>query len=107
MRCDDVPVRTTKSDQRSYYFDEHVDLVLVNSTTQHKEPPHLHSDNYESYILISGRMIINIEGEEILLQEGDLVTINPGACHHFETMDEEVVFMAIKKEPGLDDKEMC
>jgi quercetin dioxygenase-like cupin family protein len=52
-------------------------------------------------------MILNVEGEAIWLQEGDLVTVKPGTCHHFETFDEKVSFLAIKKQPGLDDKKLC
>lgn len=107
MRRGDVKLRDTESDQRLYYFDEQVDLTMVTSHKSHVEPAHLHSENFESYLVIQGKMILNIEGEAIWLYQGDMVRVNPGICHHFETTDEKVVFIAIKKISGLKDKESC
>ena len=107
LHSSDVKVRETKSDLRLYYFDEDVDIVVVTGSKSHIEPAHLHSENTEIYFVIQGRMVLNVEGEALWLQQGDLVTVKPGACHYFETFDEKVIFLAIKKEPGLDDKELC
>jgi quercetin dioxygenase-like cupin family protein len=63
--------------------------------------------NTETYYVVRGKLLLNVEGHDIWLTKGDLVIVNPGACHHFETTEEEVVFIAIKEEPGLDDKKAC
>lgn len=107
MRVDDVKVRDTGSDRRLYYFDRTVDIVVVTSSKRHTESAHLHTVNTEIYYIVRGKLLLNVEGQDIWLDEGDLVLVNPGTCHHFETTGEEVVFMAIKKEPGLDDKKLC
>jgi quercetin dioxygenase-like cupin family protein len=107
MRVNDVKVRDAENDQRLYYFDDTVDMVVVTSSKRHIESAHLHMMNTEIYYVVRGKLLVNVEGQDIWLNEGDLVLVNPGACHHFETTDEEVMFIAVKKEPGLDDKKSC
>ena len=107
MRCDEVKARIEPNQRRNYYFDDLIDLVLVQISKKHVEPDHLHTENTEFYLVIRGKLLLNVEGEEVWLSEGDLLTVNPGACHHFETTAEEVLFLAIKKKPGLDDKKRC
>ena len=107
IRLNDAKVRDTESDRRLFYFDETVDIVVVTGARRHVEPSHLHTMNTEIYYVIRGRLLVSVEGHECWLNEGDLVVVNPLACHHFETTDEEVIFMAIKKEPGLKDKKVC
>jgi quercetin dioxygenase-like cupin family protein len=107
MRADDVKVREAEHDRRLFYFDDTVDIVVVTGSKCHIEPAHRHTHNTEFYYVIQGRLLLGIEGQRFWLNEGDLATVYPGACHHFETTDEKVVFMAIKKEPGLTDKESC
>lgn len=107
IRRNDIKVCDSKSDQRLYYFDKHVDFVVVTNFRSHVEPAHLHEENTEIYFMIQGKMLLNVEGEAICLHEGDMVIVNPGACHHFETSDDKVIFIAMKKEPGLDDKKLC
>ena len=107
MRVNDVKVRDAENDRRLYYFDNTVDIVVVTISKRHIEPSHLHTVNTEIYYVVRGKLLVNVEGQDIWLNEGDLVLVNPGACHHFETTDEEVMFIAIKKEPELDDKKSC
>lgn len=107
MRADDVKVRDTGHDRRLHYFDDTIDMVVVTAVRRHIEPAHLHEMNREFYYVVQGKLLINVEGQEIWLKEGDLLSVDPGACHHFETTDEKVTFVAIKKEPGLDDKRLC
>ena len=107
MRVNDVKVRDAEHDRRLYYFDDTVDMVVVTNSKRHVEPSHLHTMNTEIYYVVRGELLVNVEGQDLWLNEGDLVIVNPGACHHFETTDEEVMFIAIKKEPGLDDKKSC
>jgi len=107
MRANDVKVRDGEDDRRLFYFDDTVDIVVVTGTNQHVEPAHRHTQNTEIYYVIQGSLLLVVDGRQLCLNEGDLVTVYPGACHHFETAGEQVVFMAIKKEPGLLDKELC
>jgi quercetin dioxygenase-like cupin family protein len=107
MRANDVRIRRDKNERRSYYFDNSIDIVVTTISKKHIELSHSHSVNTESYYVVRGRLLINVEGQDNWLNEGDLLVVNPGACHHFESTDEEVVFIAMKREPGLDDKQMC
>jgi quercetin dioxygenase-like cupin family protein len=107
MRANDVKVREAEHDRRLFYFDDTVDIVVVTGTKRHLEPAHRHTQNTEIYYVIRGKLLLSVDGQQFSLNEGDLVTVHPGACHHFETTDEQVVFMAIKVEPGLRDKELC
>jgi quercetin dioxygenase-like cupin family protein len=107
MRLNNVQVRDSENDRRLFYCDDTVDIVVVTGFRRHVEPPHLHTRNTEVYYVICGKLLLNVEGRAYWLHEGDLLHVGPGACHHFETTDEEVVFMAIKKEPRLKDKKAC
>jgi quercetin dioxygenase-like cupin family protein len=107
MRVNDVKMRESENDRRLFYFDKDVDIVSTTISKAHTEPSHLHTVNTESYYVIHGKLLFNVEGQDIWLRAGDMIVVNPGSCHHFKTTDEEVVFLAIKKEPGLSDKKPC
>ena len=107
MRANEVKVRDAENDRRLYYFDSDVDIVVTTISQTHIEPPHLHTVNTESYYVLRGKLLVSVEGQDVWLSDGDLLIVHSGACHHFETTEEEVVFLAIKKESGLDDKESC
>ena len=107
MKANEVKVREAEGDRRLFYFDDTVDIVLVTNTKRHVEPAHLHTQNTEIYYVIEGKLLLSVDGQKHWLKAGDLATVYPGACHHFETTDDQVVFMAIKKESGVFDKELC
>jgi quercetin dioxygenase-like cupin family protein len=107
MRVNDVKVRSRENDQRLYYFDSDVDMVATTISKRHVEPSHLHTRATETYYVIRGRLLVNVEGQDIWLNEGDLILVNSGACHHFETTEETVMFLATKRESGLGDKKLC
>ena len=107
MRANDVKAREIEDDRRLYYFGSDVDIVSTTISKRHIEPSHLHTMNTESYYVVHGELLVNVEGQDIWLGQGDLVVVNPGSCHHFETTAEEVTILAKKRKPGLDDKKLC
>jgi len=107
MRVDDVKARNAKNDKRLFYFDNDVDIVATTISKKHVETSHFHTANVESYYVVSGKLLLVVDGQNIWLNKGDFITVYPGVCHHFETTSQTVVFLAIKKEPGLMDKQPC
>jgi mannose-6-phosphate isomerase-like protein (cupin superfamily) len=106
-RATDVKKRVSEHDERLYYFDRDVDIVVTNISKKHVAPAHLHTENTEIYYVVEGSLGVAVKGQTVQLGEGDLMIIYPGACHHFETAEEPVTFLAIKGKPGLDDKRPC
>lgn len=107
IRAGEAQLRERDDEQRRYYFNDLIDLVLVTSAKKHCEPSHLHKLNQETYYVIRGELWMNIAGRDLHLYAGDLVVVPPGVCHRFETTGDEVIFLALKKEPGLKDKRPC
>ena len=107
MRAEEVNARRAAREQRLYYCDSDVDLVATTMARKHVEPPHLHTENTETYYVIRGILILRVEREQLILKEGDLVVIPSNVCHSFETGDAEVSFLAIKRYPLLKDKKLC
>ena len=99
--------REHPGDSRLYYCDQDIDVVVTTMRKRHVEPPHKHRRNTESYYVVRGSLIMHVEGAVETLGEGDMMVIPPGVCHSFETTDEEVCFLAIKKIPLLKDKQPC
>jgi quercetin dioxygenase-like cupin family protein len=107
LRNEDIKKIYKPNDIREYYFSEKVDIVSTTISKKHIEKSHYHSSNKESYFIIQGVLYIFINSQSFKLLKGDLITIEPNVCHHFETTDETVIFLAIKKEIGIDDKVPC
>lgn len=107
MRADEVNTREDQNDRRLYYCDPDVDIVVTTISKRHVDEAHRHITNTEIYYVVRGRLSVEVEGRSSSLEKGDLIIVYPGACHHFETGNEEVCFLAIKKQPLVEDKESC
>jgi mannose-6-phosphate isomerase-like protein (cupin superfamily) len=46
-----------------------------------KQTRHCHKIGTEIYILLEGRMTIEVEGTDYTLSPGDTIVVSPGACH--------------------------
>jgi quercetin dioxygenase-like cupin family protein len=46
-----------------------------------KQTRHCHKTGTEIYILLEGRMTIEVEGTDYTLSPGDTIVVLPGACH--------------------------
>lgn len=107
IRHEETKGRFSENDERRFFFCKDVDIVLTTISKKHIEPAHLHKENTETYFVLKGKLALYVNNEKIDLNEFDLAIVYPGACHYFETYEEEVVFLAMKKEPGLKDKVAC
>jgi len=63
--------------------------IIMNPNTFH--PNHSHRLKIESFHLLYGSMICNLDGNDIELNKGDLLTVEKGQVHSFET-EEGVIF---------------
>jgi transcriptional regulator with XRE-family HTH domain len=71
-------------------------MVTVHPKPEN-EPIHLNSHNGQEYnYLIQGRMLIQINGKDIILEEGDSVYFNSELPHGMKALDgKEVKFLAV------------
>ena len=53
--------------------------------------PHYHEAMIEVFIVISGRIRAKVDGEEAILEKGDLVLVKEKQAHIFENISEEDV----------------
>ena len=73
---------------RSDYSSSH--LLRVKGA----EKPHYHDEHDLSVTVISGKSIIHFKDHEVLLEQGDVVSISKGTYHWAENIDSD-----LKKEP--------
>lgn len=107
MRRGDVKVREEENDRRLYYFDENVDMVVTTISKDHSEAPHFHAVSNEVYYVVQGSLLVSVDGQDVRLNEGDLIVVNAGCCHSFQTAEAGVTFLTVKDLAGLDDKRTC
>lgn len=46
--------------------------------------PHYHEDMYEIFVMIKGNTEMTVDGEKILLHDGDTVIVEPGEVHEMK-----------------------
>ena len=63
---------------------EYAKKILVQLPGQ-KHPMHYHKLKEETFIVLSGELISNLDGAEKLLKPGDSLTVPPGVWHKFRT----------------------
>lgn len=78
-------------------------FIIVNIPAKTKTIPHAHMELEEIFIVMNPTKL-GINGEIHQLEKGDLVVVNPGEAHHFETYNEPVTVIAIKLPNLKDDK---
>ena len=57
------------------------DTELAVFTEQASQDRHYHREATEIYMVVEGRMTIEVEGREYALNAGDMIVVNPGAAH--------------------------
>lgn len=55
------------------------EVAVFNETA--KQSRHCHRSSTQLYSVLEGSMLIEVEGAEYHLAPGDLLVVNPGACH--------------------------
>jgi len=54
------------------------------------ESVHVHEDQ-EAFCIVQGRGILQLDGEEIPVQAGDVIIIEPGENHHLISSEEDPI----------------
>lgn len=71
-------------------------LARVTLPAGHSSAPHYHKGSEESYWILSGTAIMNIDGKSIELMPGEAVLIEPMEVHQISNQnDDELVFLAV------------
>ena len=61
---------------------------------------HAHRRNEELYIVLRGKGVFHVDGEEFPVQEGSLVRVAPEGGRAFKAGDEDLYFICIQAEAG-------
>ncbi|MCX5675698.1 MAG: cupin domain-containing protein [Planctomycetota bacterium] len=109
MRAAAVNRKTAPNGKRTtlYYCDPDIDFVVTTSAEPCRGDMHRHRETAESYYVQRGTLIMHVDGQRLVLKEGDLLVIQPRVCHGYETAGQEVCFVAVRKQPQSGDKEPC
>ncbi len=68
-------------------------------------PPNRHAGDDESFYVLSGRYVFDVDGKEIVSGPGDHVAIPNGALHSFHNAGAEEAVMLILNWPGRQHEE--
>lgn len=90
------PVQLTK-DTEVAIFNEHA-----------AQDRHLHRVGTEIYMVLEGVMIIEVEDRSYQLEAGDMIVINPGACHEVKPAGTQFLCRVVTANcGGPTDKFLC
>lgn len=70
------------------------------------EPPHYHDHHNLTVTLLEGRGILHFQHHEVVLEEGDVVTIPKGVYHWAENIDGEASVVFSTFSPAYQGKDM-
>ena len=70
-------------------------------------PAHAHSDEDDSFYILSGELTFEVEGEEVVAPAGTFVLLPPGVTHTFANRTSEPVRMLNVHAPAGFDKRLA
>lgn len=56
-----------------------------------KTPAHSHKEKHETFLVWSGNLKMVLDGEELLLEPGSVLSVERGSVHEFSAEDSDVV----------------
>ncbi|MEL6524300.1 MAG: cupin domain-containing protein [Chloroflexota bacterium] len=65
-------------------------------------PLHIHTMQEETFTVLEGVFLVELDGEAYTLQEGEQVVVPKGAPHRFHTRNSEAVKLRVELTPALD-----
>ncbi len=76
--------------------------ISVNSTPPGGFAPFVHSHklNEEAYIIVSGKGVFHVDGEEFAIQEGSVIRVAPEGKRAMKAGDETLVYICIQAQKG-------
>jgi quercetin dioxygenase-like cupin family protein len=69
-----------------------------------KQTRHKHMIGTEIYLLLHGRMSIEVDGAEYHMKAGDMIVVNPGSFHEVKRQDEFLCRVVTANSGGPQDK---
>jgi mannose-6-phosphate isomerase-like protein (cupin superfamily) len=69
-------------------------------------PKHFHRIEKEHFIVMSGRLAIEVNGKEQILEEGQSITLYPGMVHQLKTASEKLLRVLCFSFPAFDPADM-
>jgi len=58
--------------------------ILTVAAGKSGPPPHRHMLQEEGFEIVSGEMVVTVEGKQITLKAGQRVVVKPGESHNFQ-----------------------
>lgn len=76
--------------------------ISVNSVPAGKFTPFVHSHkmNEEVYIVVSGKGMYHVDGEEFAIQEGSVIRVAPEGKRAIKSGDETLIYICIQAQRG-------
>lgn len=82
------------------------EVAVFNERTA--QDRHYHQIGTEIYMLLEGKMLIEVENQPYWLQAGDMIVISPGACHEVKPQGTEFLCRVVTANcGGAEDKLLC
>src|ERR1700744_3070789 len=63
-------------------------------------PPHVHSREDESFLVLAGQITFYLRGKIMILKEGDFITAPRGIPHHFKNTSQQDALLLITATPA-------
>jgi quercetin dioxygenase-like cupin family protein len=106
----------TNENDHSYRFDTFgpkyltngpkVDLGVVVITPGEVHPCHKHKTQEESFLVLEGECAVYIDGEKVVIKQGDYLRCDPGEAHLFANETTDTSFKAVFiKAPHMEEKD--
>ena len=83
-------------------IDRNCELAIFNERA--RQDRHYHPRGTETYLVLEGRMTIEVAGQEYVLEAGDLITIPPGSVHEVKPLETFTAVAVTTKTEGLAEK---
>jgi quercetin dioxygenase-like cupin family protein len=77
---------------------ENVEIAVFNQRAS--RDCHKHKKGTEIYMVLEGRMIIEVEGKDYALETGDMIVVNPGAVHQVKAEGTEFICRVVTTNCG-------
>lgn len=76
-------------------------MMELNPHTSTTDSEYVHSDKEEIAVVTRGRVIVQLDGYEFILDEGDVVRVPPNVKHHFENKSSETIQVLFVLTPAI------
>ncbi len=105
----------TKESDHEYRFGDYgpkylttgpnVDMGVVVIIPGETHPCHMHTKQEESFLVLEGECAVYIDGEKVVIKQGDYLRCEPGESHLFRNESEEPFKAVFTKAPHMTEKD--